>query len=42
VAGWVETGRLGPDGPYAVEGICASEPPAILDRSVIDDAGVHQ
>jgi cysteine synthase len=38
LAEWVESGRLGPDGPYAVEGIGASEPPAILDRSVIDAA----
>lgn len=38
LAGWVETGCVGPDGPYAVEGIGASQPPAILDRSVIDAA----
>lgn len=38
LAGWVETGRLGPDGAYAVEGIGASEPPANLHREVIDAA----
>lgn len=38
LADWVETGRLGVDGSYAVEGIGASEPPANLDRSVIDGA----
>ena len=38
LADWVETGRLGPDGAYAVEGIGNSEPPEILDRSVIDGA----
>jgi cysteine synthase len=38
LADWIETGVLGPDGTYAVEGIGGSEPPAILDRSVIDGA----
>ena len=38
LADWVETGRVGVDGPYAVEGIGASRPPDILDRSVIDGA----
>ena len=38
LADWVETGVIGPDGPYAVEGIGGSEPTAILDRSVIDAA----
>ncbi len=36
LADWVETGVVGPDGSYAVEGIGGSEPPEILDRSVID------
>jgi cysteine synthase len=35
LAGWVRTGQVGADGPYAVEGIGASQPPANLDRSVI-------
>lgn len=38
LADWVETGVVGPDGAYAVEGIGGSEPPEILDRSVIDGA----
>jgi len=38
LAQWIETGTLGPDAPYAVEGIGASEPPGNLDRSVIDAA----
>jgi cysteine synthase len=38
LADWVETGVVGPDGSYAVEGIGGSEPPEILDRSVIDAA----
>lgn len=38
LADWVATGRVGPDGAYAVEGIGSSDPPAILDRTVIDDA----
>ncbi len=38
LADWIETGRVGPDGAYAVEGIGASEPPANLHRDVIDAA----
>jgi cysteine synthase len=38
LADWVETGRVGPDGSYAVEGIGASEPPENLHRDVIDAA----
>lgn len=38
LADWVETGRLGPDGSYAVEGIGASEAPSNLHRDVIDAA----
>jgi cysteine synthase len=38
LADWVETGRAGPDGSYAVEGIGGSEAPANLHRSVIDGA----
>ncbi len=38
LADWVETGRLGPDGVYAVEGIGASEAPMNLHRDVIDSA----
>lgn len=38
LAGWFETGELGPDGPYEVEGIGASKVPGNLDRSVIDSA----
>lgn len=38
LAEWVETGRLGPDGSYAVEGIGGSEAPANLHRDVIDAA----
>jgi cysteine synthase len=36
LADWVETGKLGPDGSYAVEGIGGSEAPANLHRDVID------
>ncbi len=36
LAGWVNQGRLGSDGNYLVEGIGASVPPSVLDRSVID------
>ena len=36
LADWVETGVLGPDGAYEVEGIGASKVPANLDRAVID------
>lgn len=38
LADWVETGVLGPDGSYAVEGIGGSEPPKNLLREVIDGA----
>jgi len=38
LAHWVRTGELGPDGPYAVEGIGSSKVPGNLDRSVIDAA----
>ena len=38
LAAWVHTGRLGPDGTYAVEGIGGSEVPANLHRDVIDAA----
>jgi cysteine synthase len=38
LADWVETGRIGPDGAYAVEGIGGSEAPENLHRDVIDGA----
>jgi cysteine synthase len=38
LADWVETGQLGADGAYAVEGIGGSEAPANLHRDVIDSA----
>lgn len=38
LASWVENGEIGPDGPYAVEGIGSSKPPANLHHSVIDSA----
>jgi cysteine synthase len=38
LADWVETGRIGPDGTYAVEGIGGSEAPENLHREVIDGA----
>ncbi len=38
LADWVETGVLGADGSYAVEGIGGSEVPANLHRDVIDAA----
>ena len=38
LAEWVESGRIGPDGSYAVEGIGGSEAPANLHRAVIDAA----
>ncbi len=38
LADWVETGNLGPDGAYAVEGIGGSEVPDNLHRDVIDVA----
>lgn len=38
LADWVETGTLGADGSYAVEGIGGSEAPQNLHRDVIDGA----
>ncbi|HVI01877.1 MAG TPA: cysteine synthase family protein [Enhygromyxa sp.] len=38
LADWIETGTLGPDGAYAVEGIGGSEVPQNLHREVIDGA----
>ena len=38
LADWIETGQIGPDGAYAVEGIGGSEAPANLHRDVIDGA----
>lgn len=38
LAHWVETGEMGPDGAYEVEGIGASNVPGNLDRAVIDAA----
>ncbi len=38
LADWVETGIIGPDGAYAVEGIGGSEAPVNLHRHVIDAA----
>ena len=38
LADWIETGKLGPDGSYAVEGIGGSEVPDNLHRAVIDRA----
>lgn len=38
LADWIETGTLGPDGKYAVEGIGGSEVPENLHRDVIDSA----
>jgi cysteine synthase len=38
LADWVETGRIGPDGTYAVEGIGGSDVPENLHRAVIDAA----
>jgi cysteine synthase len=38
LADWIETGCVGPDGAYAVEGIGASEPPENLHREVVDAA----
>ncbi|MEP7120355.1 MAG: cysteine synthase family protein [Byssovorax sp.] len=36
LAHWALTGVVGPDAAYQVEGIGTSQPPSILDRSVID------
>jgi cysteine synthase len=38
LADWVETGALGPDGSYAVEGIGGSDVPENLHRDVVDAA----
>jgi cysteine synthase len=38
LADWVETGQIGPDGSYAVEGIGGSEAPENLHRGVVDAA----
>jgi cysteine synthase len=38
LADWVETGSIGPDGSYLVEGIGASVAPENLHREVIDSA----
>jgi cysteine synthase len=38
LADWVETGCIGPEGTYAVEGIGGSEAPESLHRDVIDGA----
>lgn len=38
LADWVETGIIGADGAYAVEGIGGSEAPVNLHRHVIDAA----
>ena len=38
LADWVESGVAGPDTGYLIEGIGAGEPPAVMDRSVIDAA----
>jgi cysteine synthase len=38
LADWVETGQLGPDAAYQVEGIGASEPPENLHRTLVDGA----
>lgn len=37
LADWIETGTLGPDGSYLVEGIGGSVPPENLDRRVVDE-----
>jgi cysteine synthase len=38
LADWIETGVPGADGSYLVEGIGGSEPPPLLDRSVVHAA----
>lgn len=38
LAGWVRTGTPGPDAAYAVEGIGNAQPPANLDRDLLDAA----
>ena len=38
IADWVNTGTLGPDGPFAVEGIGSGSVPGNLHRDVLDCA----
>jgi cysteine synthase len=38
LAAWVNTGTLGPDGPWAIEGIGSGSVPSNLHREVIDTA----
>jgi cysteine synthase len=38
MADWVNTGTLGPDGPFAVEGIGSGTVPSNLHRAVLDSA----
>jgi len=38
IADWVNTGTLGPDGPFAVEGIGSGTVPGNLHRDVLDSA----
>ena len=38
LADWIETGTVGPDGSYEVEGIGGSQPPDNLHREVVDRA----
>jgi cysteine synthase len=38
IADWVNTGTLGPDGPFAVEGIGSGSVPGNLHRDVLDYA----
>lgn len=38
LADWVNTGTLGPDGPFAVEGIGSGSVPGNLHREVLDEA----
>ena len=38
IADWVNTGTLGPDGPFAVEGIGSGSVPGNLQRDVLDSA----
>ncbi len=38
IADWVNTGTLGPDGPFAVEGIGSGSVPGNLHRDVLDSA----
>ena len=38
LADWIETGKLGEDGPYEIEGIGSSKVPMNLDRTHIDCA----